>query len=79
MSLRERTRPGLGIIEPCLQHVQGIETATAARTLRAARTHTGEMRDLLEGIATSYKKRALKEELKRGEHPRSKKRTTKKK
>jgi hypothetical protein len=52
---------------------------TAARSLRAGRHQTGELRDRLMEIAGSYKKRAHQEEVQTGERPRSKKRTAKKK
>jgi len=42
--------------------------------MRAGREQTGELRETLLGIAAEYKKQAHKEELQRGEHPRSKKR-----
>jgi hypothetical protein len=38
---------------------------TAARVLRASREHTGELRQVLLGIAVEYKKQAQKEELRR--------------
>jgi hypothetical protein len=52
---------------------------TAARSLRAGRHQTGEMRERLMGIASAHKRKAHEEEIKKGERPRSKKRTTKKK
>jgi hypothetical protein len=51
MSLRERTRPGLGIIEPCLHEIKSMTASEswrhAIKTLNDA-AHDGDQRPVLE-------------------------------